>query len=347
MSVNNECSIFVQMKWVADADLQTHPITGHIIDDEQIYTRTLVLWAVDMDINVDEIWRHARVFDSEGNTVVNTGSCLKAGVAVFPPCIDPTIRMMCKGGEYRGTLAKRMNTSSFKSVLSMDVQVANAMPNVKISGRNTIQITGCCTFALLRRLLLFFASDEMRCGVTLGNNQTTGFVIDIVLSNVFFHVQKKIDRKGVQTVFNALKCPTAVACYEPLTKDPSVTIKFFENFSLRDEELYFRWFYRAQPSHWQSLTHLEVRRILPLRGPQSPGIVCTTFRVFTSGSVVQVGRWPGSMIRDKQIVQGVLRAHKAPIEQKGGGKQAKIPLNWFKRTIETKDISDETQSCKQ
>lgn len=328
------------MGWLSNGELCTHDITGHVIGDERIYTRTLVLWAVGIQIDVDRIWHEAPVRDRHNNLVTEVDS--NKGVPTFPKTDTPVIRMMCKNGHYKGTVAKRMNVAPFKSVLSMDIQYADMMPNIKISARNTIQITGCCSFGLLRHMLLFFVSDHMACGVKIFDPIQAGFIIDIVLSNLFFRLPGAVDRSDVLVAFRARNHPTAVACYERLTRDPSVTVKIFNNKLPNNDEIYVRWFYNdiitpQQPSQWQSITHEDVRRILPIRSPHAPTILCTTFRVFGSGSIVQVGRWPSCMFKDKQIIDDILgEVKKGPKpnsvrRDKDNDKQTKIPSSWFNR----------------
>ena len=322
------------MTWLLDTELRTHGITGHVIGNERIYTRTLVLWAVGMHIDIEKIWLEAPVRDHQNNLVTEVDT-KKVGVTKFPATTTPVIRMMCRNGQYKGTIAKRMNAVAFKSVLSLDIQCADMMPNVKISARNTIQITGCCSFELLKHILMFFVSDQMACGFTMHDAHEAGFIIDILLSNLFFRLSGRVERNEVCKAFQTLNHPTTVACYEPLTRDPSVTIKMFDKKLPHNDEIYIRWFYsEQQPSHWQSMSYKDVRRLLPIRSPQEPSILCTTFRVFGSGSVVQVGRWPSCMLRDKQIIDNILQSITKKNNTTGriySSRQTKIPKTWFNK----------------
>ena len=61
----------------------------------------------------------------------------------------------------RGDLPKRMYRPPFRSVLSMDVEYKGAMPNLKISGRNTIQATGCQNMEVLSQILGYLVQTSL------------------------------------------------------------------------------------------------------------------------------------------------------------------------------------------
>ena len=71
------------------------------------------------------------------------------------PSHQPIVRMISISTHRRGTLDKRMQSSPFRSVLSLDIEYKGAMPNLKISNRNTIQATGCQDMQILGEILGF------------------------------------------------------------------------------------------------------------------------------------------------------------------------------------------------
>lgn len=54
----------------------------------------------------------------------------------------PVVRMISTSTHRRGNLDKRLQSVPFRSVLSLDIEYRNSMPNLKISNRNTIQTGG-------------------------------------------------------------------------------------------------------------------------------------------------------------------------------------------------------------
>ena len=113
-----------------------HPITGRYVGAlpadrrapalRRIYTRTVVLWTVNIDIDTAQLWQHIRVSSGGGTPVPST----------------PVVRMVSTSTQRRGRLKKRLRRNPFRSVLSVDVQYKTFMPNLKISDRNTVQATG-------------------------------------------------------------------------------------------------------------------------------------------------------------------------------------------------------------
>lgn len=222
----------------------------------------------------------------------------------------------------RGRVHKRARSRPFKSVLSVDVQYGIRMPNLKISKQNTIQITGCCNMALLGAILSHLATQYNGRGFTVTQPACAGFVCDIVLSNVFFRMpanrlargppRERLDRTAVCTAFNNSSDAQAIATFEPLLNDASVSIKLFDR-EQPNRGYVYPWWSRdpeTQARGWRLLNEAGFQSLLmslSIRGPapkERP--ICHTFRIFGSGSVVQVGRWPQTMAIKRQHVVSVL-----------------------------------------
>ena len=153
--------------------MEQHPILGRTLDGAgRIYTRTIVLWAVGIDIDTDELWKHVDVKMGQrgGNFSQNVlianvqrslankrpDPSMTANHPTMQPmakrmktetdqhhkqCKQPVVLMLSTSTHRRGDLLKRMRNNPFRSVLSMDVEFNGCMPNLKISNRNTIQAT--------------------------------------------------------------------------------------------------------------------------------------------------------------------------------------------------------------
>jgi hypothetical protein len=142
--------------------MEQHPIIGRTLSGAgRIYTRTIVLWTVGIDINTEELWNNVDV--TLGNPVSDTAydilHAMQLPVLKTQPVakrikleVDanaqqyPIVRMMSTSTHRKGDLLKRMRNNPFRSVLSMDVEYKGCMPNLKISNRNTIQATGLMQF---------------------------------------------------------------------------------------------------------------------------------------------------------------------------------------------------------
>jgi hypothetical protein len=145
--------------------MEQHPIIGRTLDGAgHIYTRTIVLWAVGININTEELWDNVDVTMTRNVPTTHSMSysimqrmqprpamapdapkkrkCDEALIAPAPEAISvPVIRMMSTSTHRKGDLLKRLRNNPFRSVLSMDVEYKGYMPNLKISNRNTIQAT--------------------------------------------------------------------------------------------------------------------------------------------------------------------------------------------------------------
>lgn len=166
------------------------------------------------------------------------------------------------------------------------------------------------------------------------------FVGDIVLANVHFKLGWRVDRNRLRDVMNQDR-GAFVASYEPLVRDVSVSIKHFEDAPLpNDGAVYPMWTAGPGPDtaggSWSTVRYQDIMRLVPhatiKRRPR-----CHTFRVFATGSVVQVGRWPDSMrqvydhfqhymarVRNRVVDPG--SAHQRTLrdmwQREGGGREA-------------------------
>jgi hypothetical protein len=152
--------------------------------------------------------------------------------------------MLSTSTHRRGNLEKRMQSVPFRSVLSVDIEYRGAMPNLKISNRNTIQATGCQNMEVLcagapasdaaggsrRDILAHLVSTYRNRGfdVPEGVTSPVAFVGDIVLANIHFKLGWRVDRTRLRDVMNRER-GDFVASYEPLVHDVSVSIKHFED----------------------------------------------------------------------------------------------------------------------
>lgn len=147
----------------------------------------------------------------------------------------------------RGTLAKRMrSTQTFRSVLSMDVEHRGYMPNLKISARNTLQVTGaqdlppCLSHRqrsaeVLGDILHYLVMQYRGRGFNvLGAIDRPGFVGDVVLANVHFKLNFRLDRTRLRDAVNAER-GSFIASYEPLMRDVSVSLKYANNTPLPND----------------------------------------------------------------------------------------------------------------
>ena len=317
--------------FVQHSDVDTHPILGTRVTSTDIYTRTVVMWAVGIELDINLLWNNLRVMDEHDNEVtenraypgytrVDKGSegprlAIKGSPKQFQPTSQPVVRMVKCSKQMRGAVKKRIHSKPFKSVLSVDIQFGMRMPNLKISKQNTIQVTGCCQMSLLSAILSHLTTTYRGLGVTITDPSTAGFLCDIVLSNVFFKMPVakgcgKLNRAKICKAFNECNDrPKAIATFEPLLNDASVSVKFFDNERPNQGYVYPFWAEDSaiQQNGWRVLNEAGFRMILPSVIPKDRPI-CHTFRVFSSGSVVQVGRWPQSMTQQQSQVQLVIQS---------------------------------------
>jgi hypothetical protein len=329
--------------------MEQHPILGRTLEGAgRIYTRTIVLWAVGIDIDTDELWKHVDVKTEQRSgglsqnvlianvhrSLANQGPDVNIShtTTLHQPLPkrrkterhtnntssqQPVVRMLSTSTHRRGDLLKRMRNNPFRSVLSMDVEFNGCMPNLKISNRNTIQATetdpihfflvvfhelcsskGCQDMQTMSDILGFlvntyrnrgFNDIHPRCPAIDG---CPGFVGDIVLANVHFKLGWRVDRTKLRDVLNT-QSTQFIASYEPFIRDVSVSIKHYDSNPLPNSgAVYPRW--SCKLNGWSAVAYHDVMRLVPHAAiKQRPH--CHTFRVFATGSVVQVGRWPWSM----------------------------------------------------
>jgi hypothetical protein len=279
-----------------------HPILGdHVTGGGRIYTRTVVLWAVGLTINTDALWDHVAV--TEGRK----------------PARHPLVRMMTTATKRRGSLAKRMrNQQTFRSVLSLDVEHRGYMPNLKISARNTMQITGAQNLAVVGDILSYLLTEYRGRGfnVASGGTDAPGFVGDIVLANVHFRLDFRLDRNRLRDVINRER-GCFIASYEPLVRDVSVSLKHANSGPLPNGgAVYPRW--SLANNAWNTVSYGEALRLVPhinIKGGPTGGPRITSLRVFQSGSVIIVSRWPEEMNAVyRQFVEQMARLRGAVVD---------------------------------
>ena len=225
----------------------------------------------------------------------------------------PVVRMLTTATERRGCLPKRMRSfQTFRSVLSMDIEHRGYMPNLKISARNTLQVTGAQDMEVLGDILHFLCTTYAGRGITVTNAATAGFVGDVVLANVHFRLNFRVDRSKLRDRIIAER-GAFIASYEPLVRDVSVSLKYADASPLpHNGAVYPRWHldtnrerlvsFPARPIHrsldanqWATVTLAEARCLVPHINLKTNCPRITSLRVFQSGSVIIVSRWPAEM----------------------------------------------------
>jgi hypothetical protein len=260
-----------------------HPITGQKVNNISINTRTFVVWALGVDFDIDMLWKHVSV--SKKRT-----------------CGSSTARVcfISYNGAKRGHLRKRNCAKPFKSVLSLDVQFQSKMPNVKVSRKNTIQVTGCCSLSMLMEMLHSLVIQYTGQGISLSDTKP-GFVADIVLSNVYFRLPSAVNRKLISELVE--QSGRYVVSYEPVTRDASVSIRNYNKVLPNNGKIYSLW-HIDHPG----VEMISRQQLVGLRPGLSNKIQLDihTFRVFQSGSVVHIGRWPASMETEKDSISNLI-----------------------------------------
>ena len=287
-------------------------LEGTAAGSGRIYTRTAVFWAVDLAVrdasptavrcvgfpsrthsavDPDALMQHVAVDedDAGGEAAAAAPSPGKKRLAAE----TPIVRMITTATHRRGTLPKRMRRSqAFRSVLSMDVEWRGYMPNLKISGRNTIQVTGAQDLEVLGDILRFLCNEYAGRGIRV-TGPVPGFVGDIVLANVHFRLDFRVDRARLRDCVNADRGPF-IASYEPLVRDVSVSLKYADTSPLPNSgAVHPRWF--LTENRWGAVTLAEAKRLVPHINLHIVSPRITSLRVFQSGSVIIVSRWPAEM----------------------------------------------------
>lgn len=287
-----------------------HAVLGNAVGADgqtRIYTRTIVLWAVGISIDTDLLWEHVEVEERPTQTVPLTDTVTldctpsKRRRGEGPSATRPVVVMMGTAAMRRGHLEKRMKRpQTFRSVLSMDIAYRGSMPNLKVSNRNTIQLTGCQDLAALGDILHHLVTTYEGRGFTLAEGASTtarpGFVGDVVLANVYFRLGFKLDRGRLRDAVNDRSGGMFLASYEPLVRDVSVNIKFLDDDPLpMGGAVYPRW--TLAENRWTTVNANEAIRLAPHVNLKCQEKQVQSLRVFASGSVIQIGRWPGSMTK--------------------------------------------------
>ena len=122
----------------------------------------------------------------------------------------PVVRMLTTATKRRGRLLKRMRSSqSFRSVLSMDIEYDGYMPNLKISARNTVQITGAQDMNAIGAILHHLVHTYSGKGIVVEHRDfAPGFVGDVVLANVHFRMNMRLHQ-------GFLSNPNETLCHRP------------------------------------------------------------------------------------------------------------------------------------
>ena len=301
--------------------MEFHPILGKSIvrdGDEgkaRVYTRTVVLWAVGIDIDTRLLWSNVRVWDAD-EVPTDVGR--------------PVVRMMTTATERRGTLAKRLRAAqTFRSVLSVDVEHQGYMPNLKISARNTVQVTGAQDMQVLGDILHYLVTEYAGRGFTLSKQvPCPGFVGDVVLANVHFRLNFRLDRLRLRDCVNSeMRGGPFIASYEPLVRDVSVSIKHADDSPLPNGgAVYPRWSF--SDNQWITVTLAEAMRLVPHINLKAAVPRITSLRVFQSGSVIIVSRWPSDMRSVyAKFYEAVRRLRKKIIDPEHA-RQRTLPALW-------------------
>ena len=186
------CFCIIQSTKMADV----HPILGNLVESNdalvgKVYTRTVVLWAYGITMDPQELWKNVEVRDVPDGPIITkeeeltahrettdrtrnrrtTRTRRPANRNTVPHHHLPVVRMLTTATKRRGRLSKRLRShQSFRSVLSMDVQYKGFMPNLKISARNTLQVTGAQDLQALGHILKYLVTTYNGRGFTVQPN---------------------------------------------------------------------------------------------------------------------------------------------------------------------------------
>jgi hypothetical protein len=322
--------------------MEFHPILGKSIVRDggdgvgRVYTRTVVLWAVGISIDPQRLWDNMRVWDVESppKKAPCSQDRTRPVLEETPPPGLPIVRMMTNATERRGTLRKRLRAAqTFRSVLSLDVEHRGFMPNLKVSARNTVQVTGAQDMEVLGDILHFLVTAYRGRGFEVVDNggMRPGFVGDVVLANVHFRLNFRLDRLRLRDCVNGDMCGGPfIASYEPLVRDVSVSIKHADNSPLPNGgAVYPRW--DLAENKWCTVTLAEAMHLVPHINLKAVVPRITSLRVFQSGSVIVVSRWPSEMRAVyAKFHEAVLRLRKKVVD-KEYARQTTLPRLWAER----------------
>lgn len=293
-----------------------HPVLGDVVvppgprgrdryaNAGRLYTRTMVLWAVGFTINTRRLWDHVEVAndDPAPRAALFRAAAPRAdkGRARRPHhgTTVPVVRMLRTATQRRGYLAKRTRRRPFRSVLSVDVEHDGGMPNLKLSDRGTVQVTGVRRLAQLGDILTHLLTRYWGRGFdpVPGCPEPPGVLADIVLANQHFHLGFRVRRDRLRDALNAPHSGF-VASFEPGVHDVSVSVKCVTPAAALPAggRVFPRWTLGGDPA-WAAVPLAEALRLVPGgRFRLGPSSQVQTLRVFAGGSVIHIGRWPGAM----------------------------------------------------
>ena len=147
---------------------------------------------------------------------------------------------------------------------------------------------------VLGDILHFLCREYRDRGVRVtGSAGAAGFVGDVVLANVHFRLNYRVDRARLRDRVNAERGPF-IASYEPLVRDVSVSLKYVDASPLPNAgAVHPRWF--LDTNLWTTVTIAMARQLVPHINVKVASPRITSLRVFQSGSVIIVSRWPVEM----------------------------------------------------
>jgi hypothetical protein len=278
--------------------MDAHPVMGQFVGSHRIYTRTVVVYLVNVQVNLPILEQNVEVSE--------TG-----------PVAEPRVVMIQYQKRSDGFLQKRKdNQRRFFSMLTLDVACQNKTPHLKLSRQNTIHVTGCCDMDLLQRIISHLLQKYENRGFQCGANH--GFVLDIVMSNLSFqfvlpdqpgastpHTGRQRDifltphqlRKMTEAI-NA-DVTTDGCIWTAILKNKQNTLNIIVYRNNPDSETQGGEIYPFYADNtWTMLDEAAVFNRFNIRmGFRSRN---DSFRIFQTGSVVHVGRWPFHMYRLQQ-----------------------------------------------
>jgi hypothetical protein len=103
-----------------------------------------------------------------------------------------------------------------------------------------------------------------------------------------------LDRTRLRDVVNAERGPF-IASYEPLVRDVSVSLKYADDAPLPNGgSVHPRW--SLGENRWETVPLAEALRLVPhINLKAADAVRVSSLRVFQSGSVIIVARWPEEM----------------------------------------------------
>jgi hypothetical protein len=125
---------------------------------------------------------------------------------------------------------------------------------------------------------------------------------DVVLANVHFKMSFRLDRARLRDKVNSERS-AFIASHEPLVRDVSVSMKYMNTSPLPNNgSVYPHWDLNGRDGEqWGTVTMAEARQLVPHINLKAAVQRVTSLRIFQSGSVIIVSRWPVEMalVHDK------------------------------------------------